>query len=395
MARGTPLWKLSRTALVLLGASVGVFAVLVVARGASEDVVLSDQVGAGAVCLSSVGANNANPACDPLFRVTVRAPGDAASTDVTLANTGSTDAQTFSLFAPSCLSADAPGETYHGSGSVCDALQMIVQEYSDSGFSTPLACRYGASTGPTCDFSDLAATVSAFASAHSDPASGLDMGALSTGTPRYFRVRLRLVPSAGNPVQGRKASFDMSWYAAATAPACTVTGTDGADALVGMPGSDIICGLGGNDTIDGMGGNDTIDGGAGTDSVLYRGAFSGVRVDLAVGTTTGWTTDALTGIEVAWGSDFIDVLRGSAANDILRGFAGNDKLRGRAGDDVLKGGKDNDKVKGGAGSDVLKGGGGNDFLRARDQIAGNDMANGGKGGDRCTADPGDRVKGCP
>ncbi len=48
-------------------------------------------------------------------------------------------------------------------------------------------------------------------------------------------------------------------------PACTITGTSGADILVGTPGRDVICGLGGNDKIGSNGGNDVLIGGPGDD----------------------------------------------------------------------------------------------------------------------------------
>lgn len=395
MPRGSRRWKLSRSTLVVLAAGVGVVAVLAVARGTGVDVVLSNKVGAGPVCLSSSGAGNSNT-CDPLFQTIIRAPGNTATADVTLANTGTTDAQTFNLYAASCSSSDAPSETYHGSGNICGSLQMTVQEYSDPALTAPLACRYGGSTGATCDFSDAAATVSAFAAAHHDPVSGLDLGALPTGAPRYFRVQVRLLPSAGNPVQGRGAVFDLAWYAAGTSSGgCTITGTAGDDKLVGTSGHDVICGLGGNDTISGMGGNDTIDGGPGRDTISYRSARAGVRVDLTAGTTAGWTTDSLTGIEVVLGSELDDTLLGSPGNDYLRGFGGRDEIRGLAGNDVLRGGRAGDTVEGGTGSDVLKGGPGNDSLWANDQVKGNDTVDGGYGRDRCAADRGDRVMGCP
>ena len=63
-------------------------------------------------------------------------------------------------------------------------------------------------------------------------------------------------------------------------PACTMTGTAGADILFGTKGSDVICGLGGNDVLDGLGGNDVLVGGPGADTLnggngadsLYGGA---------------------------------------------------------------------------------------------------------------------------
>jgi Ca2+-binding RTX toxin-like protein len=55
--------------------------------------------------------------------------------------------------------------------------------------------------------------------------------------------------------------------ATSTSITCTITGTDGPDALLGTPGPDVICGLGGDDLIDGGGGNDVIVGGPGVDTV--------------------------------------------------------------------------------------------------------------------------------
>ena len=64
------------------------------------------------------------------------------------------------------------------------------------------------------------------------------------------------------------------------APACTITGTPGNDALVGTPGNDVLCGLGGDDRISGSGGddvllggdgNDLLDGGAGADVIRGGG----------------------------------------------------------------------------------------------------------------------------
>ena len=58
-----------------------------------------------------------------------------------------------------------------------------------------------------------------------------------------------------------------------SAPACTITGTNGRDTLRGTSGRDIICGRGGNDTLIGRGGRDLIKGGRGND--LMKGGFGG------------------------------------------------------------------------------------------------------------------------
>ena len=90
---------------------------------------------------------------------------------------------------------------------------------------------------------------------------------------------------------------------AATASACTMTGTPGPDLLSGTEGRDVICGLGGNDTIVGNGGNDVLIGGDGN-----------------------------------------DLISGGDGNDRVDGGPGNDKLEGTGGHDTILGGPGNDTI---------------------------------------------------
>jgi hypothetical protein len=182
-------------------------------------IVLSNTKQGGSSCLSTGAGTstdtNANGSCDTLFSLTARKPGDSATANLTLKNEGSLGATTLKLFAGSgCTGADATGETYHGTGDPCSKLQLYVQEYSDSGFTTPSACRYGGSSdgGTTCDFSDTAKTVAAFASAHSSGGAALVLpGGLTSGTSRYVRVGIKLDPNADNSYQGRKATAGLDW----------------------------------------------------------------------------------------------------------------------------------------------------------------------------------------
>lgn len=118
------------------------------------------------------------------------------------------------------------------------------------------------------------------------------------------------------------------------APACTITGTPGADVLVGTPGRDVICGGGGNDVLRGGDGNDRLVGGSGA-----------------------------------------DVLDGGPGNDVLLGGTGRDVLIGRAGRDTLAGGAAPDRLFGGTGPDRLDARGG-----------GIDHVDGGAGIDTATLD---------
>jgi hypothetical protein len=125
---------------------------------------------------------------------------------------------------------------------------------------------------------------------------------------------------------------------------CTHRGTSGNDILRGTPGNDVICGGAGNDVIYGLGGNDE--------------------------------------------------LRGGEGNDVLRGGGGNDKLNGSRGNDDLVGGDGEDRLTGGPGKDNLTGQGGRDSLDSRDDVRGNDVANGGPANDWCSTDPRDVRTSC-
>ena len=155
----------------------------------------------------------------------------------------------------------------------------------------------------------------------------------------------------------------------------TMTGTADHDILSGGAGSDRIDGLAGDDLLSGNDGNDslsggagfdfliggagddTIDGGADRDTADYRGAVSGVVVNLTMGTATGGAgNDTLISIEQVNGSQFADTLIGDAQNDNLSGLSGDDVLDGGAGDDRLGGDEGDDILYGGDGNDLLVGG---------------------------------------
>ncbi len=128
--------------------------------------------------------------------------------------------------------------------------------------------------------------------------------ALAASAPR------NLTPGAGTAAR----SPDWSGKAVAGPPACTITGTAGADTLTGTPETDVICGKGGNDRIRGGAGDDIVNGGPGND-----------RLEGAAGD---------------------DTLTGGAGSDLMFGANGNDALRSR---DGISG---NDLVHGGAGADT-------------------------------------------
>ena len=183
---------------------------------ANGTLVLSNTVNAGAVCLSTGGGttdSNEND-CDTAFDLSVQAPGDSDTTDITLENVGSLPASALKVYSGSCTDADAAGETYHGTGSPCGAVQIYIQQYSDA-FGTPSACLYGGATGATCDFSDATKTLSAFVAAHGNLGAGLSAGSLAANggaDTTWVRIGVRLPTGADNTLQGRSASLALNWH---------------------------------------------------------------------------------------------------------------------------------------------------------------------------------------
>ena len=103
---------------------------------------------------------------------------------------------------------------YHGTGSLCSKVQLYIQQWSNSGFSTVSACLYGGATVTnTCDFSDTTKTLTTFSSTYTSSANGLSIGSgLTAGTSNYFTIGMMLPSTADNTMQGRAASVDLSWF---------------------------------------------------------------------------------------------------------------------------------------------------------------------------------------
>jgi hypothetical protein len=181
---------------------------------ATGTLVLSDQVNAATACLSTGGAStdtNANGACDQLFALTVKKPGDAATVNVTLKNEGSLDGSALKGFASAaCAASNAAGQSFNGTGDPCGAVDVYVQEFSDSARTTPSTCHYGGGTASTCAYS-AAKTLSSFGTAYPNAGTSISLGAAAAGTSRYFTIGLQMDSSSGNSMQGRQASFGLTW----------------------------------------------------------------------------------------------------------------------------------------------------------------------------------------
>lgn len=186
---------------------------------ATGTLVMSNQKNTGTACMSTGGGStdaNANGACDQLFALTVQKPGDSAFVDLTLRNEGSIDATALSAFASqNCVAANAPGQTFNGSGDPCTAVQVYVQEYTTSANRTSDnrtggTCHYGGGTATSCAFS-ASRTLDTYDTSYPNASTPLSVGSLAADTSRYFRIYLTLPATADNTLQGRQATFGFGW----------------------------------------------------------------------------------------------------------------------------------------------------------------------------------------
>lgn len=144
------------------------------------------------------------------------------------------------------------------------------------------------------------------------------------------------------------------------------------DTLHGEEGNDLLIGRSGNDCLDPGLNEDELRGGAGFDfyssPIFQEGCeiypdssgylLQGVDVDLEKGIAVRENKDpdirgiaTLKSIEGAFGSFYIDTLKGDEGENYLHGGPSDDSIEGRGGDDQLDGGTDNDAVNGGMGTD--------------------------------------------
>jgi predicted ribosomally synthesized peptide with SipW-like signal peptide len=228
--KGFPRWALFAVgALLLGGAGAGTFASFSAsttnsATFATGTLVLSDKVDAGTTCYSTGSSlgdtstntdTNANANCAALFTMALNKPGDEATAELDLKNEGSVDGSALQLYANTCSTGDVATETFHGSGDLCPAVLMTIQEYdsatnrtNDDVSGTNGNCRYGATTG-----ANVACAFGGTATLGNLPLSGspLGLGAFQAGATRYLRIRVQLPQTATNDVQGRQVSTSLTW----------------------------------------------------------------------------------------------------------------------------------------------------------------------------------------
>jgi len=199
------------------------------------------------------------------------------------------------------------------------------------------------------------------------PGAGNDSvdGGAGTDTVSYFNdatvvggvtVNLATV-GAQNTVGAGTDTITTTENAVGTNLVDTLTGTTGANTLYGKNGNDSLAGDEGNDILLPGTGNDAVNGGVGLDTVNYSDLTAGVTVSLSAPSTGGAAgTDALSLVERATGTNFVDTLTGNALVNILNGLGGNDSIFGLDANDTLDGGTGTDSLDGGNGTDTCKNG---------------------------------------
>lgn len=210
---------------------------------ATGSLLMSNLPSAGTVCFSVNGVDNANPGCSTLVNVTGEEPGQGGTivtASVTLGDTGTIDAGTFTLLPPAsndCTSSQVTNLTFN-SGNLCDDTVMFVEETAQGTVNATTGvlsasthytyCWYGYSTdsGTTCDQipGDLDTnntnTIANFDSSQSSGITLLPLTAsgttgsgteLAAGQGRQFTIGLYLPNSVGNTDQALKAIFGLDW----------------------------------------------------------------------------------------------------------------------------------------------------------------------------------------
>jgi hypothetical protein len=181
---------------------------------ASGTLTFGNKVGTATTC-NSYGAgssSNVNNACDAIFTsATEMFPGVPAITSLQIVNNGSLDASDLTLYMPTCTPGDTTGAPSPGAGSPCDAggLQLYVQETNAAG-TTNVKCWYP-TAATTCSF--INDTLSLFVGNFTSVTTALDLGSgPAHGATRYFKIGVQLPSDASNTLQGRTATFGLTWH---------------------------------------------------------------------------------------------------------------------------------------------------------------------------------------
>lgn len=180
---------------------------------------ISGHTGVGGAAQATLDSNG-NSGCDALIDLTVQSPGDTASGQLALANTGDYDGL-LQFWLDGCTTSTVV--TPAGSGNLCNKLEVYIQEFTSGAYTTATsACVFPFNAGASCSptwggtgdtIADLATAAQATSPMPSAPIT------LNKTGVKYFQISLQF-PNGGfdsngngsdNAFQNRRASFDLSW----------------------------------------------------------------------------------------------------------------------------------------------------------------------------------------
>jgi Ca2+-binding RTX toxin-like protein len=217
--------------------------------------------------------------------------------------------------------------------------------------------------------------------------------------------RLQLTPFAGDDRLVAQPDVTLPMTIDAGPGVDDITAGGGGDRVIGGPGDDTLNGNAGDDTLvwNNGDGTDVMNGQAGLDRIENNlGAADDVsQVKVVNGIVRYDRVNAPFGLNIATSEVFeLNTFGGNDTLDVSAGVggliaiaadagAGDDRFNGGDEADTFFGGLGNDTLDPGTGSDAVDGQDGNDTLAIRDRAA--DLARGGTGTDKATADSIDAV----
>lgn len=184
----------------------------------SGSLVLSHQVNAATACLSTAAAattdsndNSAGVGCTASINNTLVKLGDTSQSNLTISNAGDLAGQLSYRASTACATSNNGGY-YSGTGDMCAAASMVIQEYTSAARTTPTSsCVFPYSASASCPVLGTAGTAPFQLPSVTPQALG-PIGAAGSGTQeRWFVVRMQLPNTASDALQGRRATFALTW----------------------------------------------------------------------------------------------------------------------------------------------------------------------------------------
>jgi hypothetical protein len=177
--------------------------------------VLGNQRHSASYCLSN-GSGGTDNDCDRLFDLSGIRPGVPSAVNLTLWNVdpdSDTDAVDLRVFANAPCTSGANGPPPHGSGNLCNGLQLKIERFSSAARTGAPTCLYGCG-------STFGGSLSQFSAGHTSMGTGIQIDSAFAVSERAYLVVTVLLPDTGqtssgrgndNPYQGRSADLHLTW----------------------------------------------------------------------------------------------------------------------------------------------------------------------------------------